>query len=338
MTVKAVKSVKPLGFPWETSDPFLFCAYHEDHYPSGNDQMGPDASLDGRIIGQDFVAKDGWRMYHGDIVPGFPSHPHRGFETVTIVQKGLVDHADSMGAAGRFGNGDVQWMTAGKGVQHSEMFPLLNKDKDNPFLLFQIWLNLPRERKFAEPHFSMLWNEEIPREIVEDENGNETEIKIVTGALGNHNVQAPAPESWAANPENEVAIWTIRMAPRARWEIPSASKEVNRTLFFFKGLDIKIDGETINADHSISLHPDHKALIESGEEESHFLFLQGKPIGEPVVQYGPFVMNTDGEIRAAMADYQKTQFGGWPWPRHDQVHPRERGRFAKHADGKEEVR
>lgn len=107
-----ILKVKPLGFQWETADPFLFCVHHDDRFPRGNDHMGPDASLDGRHIGQDFVIKDGWRMYHGERVPGFPYHPHRGFETITVVRKGMVDHADSMGAAGRYGDGDMQWMTA----------------------------------------------------------------------------------------------------------------------------------------------------------------------------------------------------------------------------------
>ena len=132
--------IKKLGFPWETQDPFLFCAHHADAYPEGNEQMGPATSLEGRVLGEDFKIKDGFRMYHGRTVPGFPSHPHRGFETITIAKEGLVDHSDSLGAAGRFGNGDVQWMTAGKGVQHSEMFPLLQKDQKNPLEIFQIWL------------------------------------------------------------------------------------------------------------------------------------------------------------------------------------------------------
>ena len=109
--MSAVKNIFPLGFPWKTQDPFLFCVYHADAYPKGNEQMGPAASLEGRNLGQDFTLKDGWRMYHGRTVPGFPAHPHRGFETVTIVRKGIVDHSDSMGAAARFGHGDVQWLT-----------------------------------------------------------------------------------------------------------------------------------------------------------------------------------------------------------------------------------
>jgi redox-sensitive bicupin YhaK (pirin superfamily) len=125
MTDSIIK-IRNLGFQWETLDPFIFCVHHKDDYPVGNSDMGPQASLDGRNLGQDFQVKDGWRMYHGLKVPGFPVHPHRGFETVTIVREGWVDHSDSLGGAGRYGEGDVQWMTAGSGIQHSEMFPLIH--------------------------------------------------------------------------------------------------------------------------------------------------------------------------------------------------------------------
>ena len=95
MNENVVKKVAPLGFPWQTPDPFLFCVHHDDAYPAGNAELGPAASLAGRNIGSDFAGKDGWRMYHGDVVPGFPQHPHRGFETVTVVRRGLLDHSDS---------------------------------------------------------------------------------------------------------------------------------------------------------------------------------------------------------------------------------------------------
>jgi redox-sensitive bicupin YhaK (pirin superfamily) len=107
-----VLEVVPLGFPWVTADPFLFCVHHADAYPAGNEHLGPAAALEGRDLGQDFTVKDGWRMYHGTVVPGFPQHPHRGFETVTIARRGLIDHSDSLGAAARFGRGDVQCRTA----------------------------------------------------------------------------------------------------------------------------------------------------------------------------------------------------------------------------------
>ena len=148
--------VRPLGFPWETADPFLFCVHHDDAYPRANARLGPDAPLAGRELGQDFSRKDGWSMYHGMVVPGFPAHPHRGFETVTIVRKGLIDHSDSLGAAARYGGGDVQWLTAGSGVVHAEMFPLLDRAAPNPLELFQIWLNLAAADKMVDPHFTML--------------------------------------------------------------------------------------------------------------------------------------------------------------------------------------
>ncbi|MTI20803.1 pirin family protein [Fulvivirga sp. RKSG066] len=335
MAKSAIKSIKALGFPWETSDPFLFCVHHEDFYPKGNEQLGPDASLAGRNLGNDFVVKDGFRMYHGQTVPGFPAHPHRGFETVTIARKGLIDHSDSLGAAGRFGNGDVQWMTAGKGVQHSEMFPLLKKEEENPFELFQIWLNLPKKNKMAAPHFAMLWHEDIPIHKHVDENGQTTEVKIMAGSIGEHTAPAPAPNSWAADPQNEVAIWTIAIEPNANYTLPTASEEANRTIYFFKGDTIDVNGESVKNYHAVALAAEKEVKIENGNQPAEILLLQGKSINEPVVQYGPFVMNTQQEIQEAIHEFQQTQFGGWPWPSIDHVHDKNKNRFARFADGKE---
>ena len=167
--MSVVKGVKELGFPFQTLDPFLFAVYHLDEYPAGNAKMGLDPSqLRGRNIGSDFsgvMGQNRWSMYHGEATPGFPKHPHRGFETVTICRQGRVDHTDSLGCKGRFGDGDVQWMTAGEGISHCEMFPLLDSVNVNTFELFQIWLNLPRKNKMEKPHFTMLWNEKIPKAI-----------------------------------------------------------------------------------------------------------------------------------------------------------------------------
>ena len=335
---KPILAIKPLGFPWETQDPFLFCVHHMDAYPKGNSDLGPDASLSGRNIGQDFVMKDGWRMYHGSKVPGFPSHPHRGFETVTVVQNGLIDHSDSLGAAARFGNGDVQWMTAGKGIQHAEMFPLLKQDSDNPLELFQIWLNLPRAGKFVDPYFLMLWSENIPLLEIADENNNKATIKVIAGNLGNKTAAPPPPDSWAATDYHDVAIWVITLDPDVKWSLPASSQGTNRSLYFFEGEGLQIGGETIPSYKGIELDATQDVLLENGSNQSRLLMLQGKPMNEPVVQHGPFVMNTEAEIRQTMIDYQSTQFGGWPWSSHEHVHPKERGRFAKYVDGKEEFR
>ena len=337
--VSPIKSIKPLGYQWETADPFLFCVHHEDQFPEGNDQMGPSKDhFQGRHMGDDFIVKDGFRMYHGKTVPGFPGHPHRGFETITVVRKGLVDHADSMGAAGRYGDGDVQWMTAGGGVQHSEMFPLLHADKPNPMELFQIWLNLPARNKMVKPHFKMLWREEIPVLKANDRFGNLTQVEIIAGKIGELSGQTPPPDSWAADPSHEVAVWNILMEANAQWTIPAASAGINRTLYFYEGTQLLINGNAINAYHAVEVKSDVALNLQAGNEAVSILVLQGKPIGETVIQYGPFVMNSKAEIQQAFEDYHSTQFGGWPWPKYDQVHDRNKKRFARHADGKEEVK
>ena len=332
-----VLEIRPLGFPWETADPFLFCVHHDDAYPAGNERFGPAVSLAGRSIGQDFAGKDGFRMYHGEVVPGFPQHPHRGFETVTIVRSGLIDHADSLGAAARFGGGDAQWLTAGEGIVHSEMFPLLDRANPNPVELFQIWLNLPAEDKMAPPHFSMLWNETIPRVVVTDEAGRTAEITVVAGHIADTRAPAPPPKSWAARSDTDVAIWCVKLAPGARWTLPAAEHpETVRTLYFFRGPSLGITGETIRSHAAVRVRCSDDVALEAGDGECEILVLQGRPIGEPVVQHGPFVMNTRAEIQRAMSDYQRTRFGGWPWPSDDPVHGRDAGRFARHADGRVE--
>ena len=255
-------------------------------------------------------------------------HPHRGFETVTIVNKGFCDHSDSLGAAGRFGMGDVQWMTAGRGVQHCEMFPLLHTDKENPLELFQIWLNLPKKSKFVEPHFAMLWHEDIP--IIKTENST---VKVIAGNYKNTIALKPAPDSWAVDLENEVAIWNIHVDANSTYTLPKATTQVNRTLYFYEGDTIEIDGATIKPNHGILIEPSDDVKITIGDKSAHLLLLQGNPIEEPVAKYGPFVMNTDEEIQKAMQEYQLTQFGGWPWPHTDHVHPKDKGRFAKYPDG-----
>lgn len=329
-----VLAVAPLGFPWQTLDPFLFCVHHDDAYPAGNAAMGVDAgALVGRNLGSDFALKDGWRMYHGQEVPGFPRHPHRGFETVTLARRGFIDHSDSMGATARFGHGDAQWMTAGKGVVHSEMFPLVRRDAGNPTELFQIWLNLPAHDKMVEPHFTMLWSETIPRRTFTDAAGARTEVVVVAGSLDGARAPAPPPDSWASKPGAHLNIWTIRMAPGARWTLPPTAPRVHRVLYPFRGASLTIGGRAVEPPKAVQLRPDAPAELVNGPEETELLMLQGMPIGEPVARHGPFVMNTRQELEQAYADYRATRFGGWPWDRDDPVHPREEGRFAIHAGG-----
>jgi len=402
-----------LNSQWETEDPFLFCAHHLDNYPQGNKNLGPVGPLNKRKLGQDFDPKNDWRMYHGLVVPGFPEHPHRGFETVTIVAEGIVDHFDSNGASGRYSSGDVQWLTAGKGIQHCEMFPLLKTDEPNPLHLFQIWLNLPKKSKFVKPHYKMLWNEDIPIASSEDkaksstsenltdnivstegsttditgdisatsstdgvensstnslEDGVENsstdsligstigsvtgntvknpafisvdstvggyEVRVIAGEFEGVKALKPAPESWAADPANHVDILLVSMAPNARFKLPCQSKTLNRNLYFYEGSSLAINGEEVLSNHRAKLSQ-VDLQIENNGDHAKFIILQGEPIGEPVVQYGPFVMNTQQEIQEAFEDYRVNQFGGWPWDKSDPVHPAEVGRVVFYPDGKE---
>lgn len=336
----AIKKIERMGFPWQTQDPFLFCVHHRDEFPAGNEFMGVHQQEKvGRNIGSDFTIKDGWRMYHGSEIPGFPYHPHRGFETITINKEGFVDHTDSLGAAGRFGKGDVQWMTAGKGLQHSEMFPLRYQDRPNTMEIFQIWLNLPAKDKLVEPHFKMLWSEDVP--VVEqiDGSGKKVIIDIIAGKIGDVVAVDPTPNSWAADKANKVAVLTVKMEPGATWTLDAVDGDINRSLYFYKGSSLDVNGEVSLKEYQlVELDASQEITLRNGNEEASLLILQGKPINEPVAQYGPFVMNTQQEIQEAFAEFRQTQFGGWPWPETEQVHPREKGRFALYADGTEEVR
>ncbi len=338
MTANPILNTLPLGPHWPTLDPFLFCVYHDDAYPAANADMSPKASLGGRNIGQDFGRKDGWSMYHGSSVPGFPAHPHRGFETVTIVRKGLIDHSDSLGATARFGRGDVQWLTAGKGIVHAEMFPLLNTNDANPLELFQIWLNLPAASKMADPHFTMLWADDIPNKTFKDAQGLETFVSVIAGQLADVNLPlSPPPNSWASQAQADVAIWTLRMQPGARFTLPPAQPGTRRNLYFFKGQSITVGGQSVRSHSALELRGDAVVDIINGDQEAEFLLLQGKPIAEPVAQYGPFVMNTQAEIVQTMQDYQRTQFGGWPFADHAPTHGRDPARVATHPGGRVEA-
>lgn len=297
--------------------------------------------------GSDFDPHAPYRMYHGDKVPGFPQHPHRGFETVTATMTGLIDHADSVGNAGRYGEGDVQWMTAGGGVVHGEMFPLVHSDKPNTLRLFQLWLNLPKKSKMVKPSFAMFWSDDVP--IWKSEDGK-CSVAVWAGdyflGKGDDLQNKPPPDSWAANPENDVAILHITIQPGAsKMTIPKANKSgVNRTMYLIKGHTngVKIDGKIVSEKVYMEMDPTKDISIElsssslesSVASNTEFLLLQGKPINEPVAQHGPFVMNTRAEIQEAFMDYSRTQFGGWPWPRDDMIFPQDKGRFAL-IDGKE---
>jgi redox-sensitive bicupin YhaK (pirin superfamily) len=183
----------------------------------------------------------------------------------------------------------------------------------------------------------MLWNEEIPRRTVKDEAGRETELAIVAGSFADAKAPPPPPRSWASRSDTDVAIWTIKLAPHARFTLPAATGEkTRRTLYFFAGASLAIAGKKLDSHAGVEVRADAEIEIVSGDTESELLMLQGRPIAERVVQYGPFVMNSEDQIRQAMMDYRRTEFGGWPFGTECPTHPRDAGRFAKHADGRVE--
>lgn len=329
----------PLASPWIVQDPFLLCGYLNNKYPAADGKLGvKPAELSGRNIGGDFSKKDGWSMYHGEHIPGFPYHPHRGFETISINKAGVIDHFDSLKGTGRFMGGDVQWMTAGKGIQHSEMFPLLKDDQPNPLEMFQIWINLPKASKLVEPHFKMLWKEDIPVVILKDENGKEVKVDVIAGKFGDKKALSPTPNSWAANSENSVSILTISMDPGAQLTLPKIPDGVSRNVYFYSGTDMKVGDQTVKVMSGIRAKNGDEIILKNGQEKASLLVLEARPIKEPVAQYGPFVMNTEAEIQEAFNDYQKTQFGGWPWEGREKAYEKEQGRFALYSDGTKETK
>ena len=359
--------------PMKTLDPFLFCVYHKDFYPPGDEEMGV---RDERGDGSHFHPSVPYRFYHGHRIPGFPRHPHRGFETITATIDGIIDHADSVGNAGRYGGGDLQWMTAGSGIQHAEMFPLVNDDEANPSRFFQIWLNLPSWKKMSAPDFVMHWKDDVKKIRSE---GNEYEIIAWVGQFGDaaaaadddassknstgNSANTPTPKnSWASDEANDVGVFYVEIYAENGSEelrIPRAKigSEANRYLYFIEGEEMVINGREkvrkktgaeLDASQSFTVkctkigstgnRNSHSDSSSNGQEGKNkccaFLILSGRPISEPVASQGPMVMNTNAELRQAFRDFDRTQFGGWPWKSNDVVFPREKPRFMR-VNGRE---
>ncbi len=244
--------------------------------------------------------------------------------------RGIVDHTDSLGNAGRYGHGDVQWMTAGSGIVHGEMFPLVHQDAPNHLRLFQIWLNLPSRAKMTDPAFVMHWAPDVQTARAGD---GDVDVVVWAGSLFGAKGQPPPPDSWAADPANDVGIYFLTAKPGASVSLPPAEggAATNRSMYFFEGDGVVVGGRSLSSKSAIELDASQAceiAVPSSASTDALLLVLQGAPIGEPVQQHGPFVMNTRAEIQQAFEDYQKTRFGGWPWPEDAMTFPKDKGRFA----------
>lgn len=351
MTIpKPLGRVISLGRPWNGVGPFIFASRHVDKYPAGAADLSvaDKTLLRGRQLGSDMRNPSGWSMYHSDNVPGFPAHPHRGFETISIVRSGFVDHADSTGAGARYGPGDVQWVTAGAGVSHSEMFPLIYSDKPNPLDMYQIWLNLPAARKSVPPEFVMMWDEKVPVVTKESARGT-AKVTVVAGQFDSVRPLPPPTGSWAADPDSDIAVWLVDLEPNATVKIPAQNSPDTKRMFYVHGRDtmagspkhtgsvrVNIGGAWVGDADGFEQDVQGRITLTNGNAPAHVLILQGKEIGEPVVQHGPFVMNTEEEIQQAFADYQRTQFGGWKWDTHGPVYGKDEPRFAVLSGGTKE--
>ena len=324
----------PASGPWPTIDPFLFCVHHNDTYPSATKSFSPNASLTGRTLGNDFSNKDGWNMYHGETIPGFPKHPHRGFETLTIVEKGIIDHSDSLGARARYGDGDAQWLTAGDGINHSEMFPLFDQKNQNKIDFFQIWINLPSYNKRSQPNFEIFWNDDIPKISVMDDKGIEAVVELICGKYNDNIAPQPPPNSWAQDKKNQMGVWIIRLKEDGEFKLPRSIAGVNRSIYIPKDNKVILNNRNSFSNCMIELNPEKDCILSNESKDAKILLLQGKPINEPVYQYGPFVMNTRAEIKEAFDDYNNTGFGGWSWKNSDPIHGKYQGKFAKLINGK----
>ncbi|NBP27578.1 MAG: pirin family protein [Betaproteobacteria bacterium] len=231
---------------------------------------------------------------------GVGQHPHRGFETVTIVYHGEVSHRDSTGQGGTIGPGDVQWMTAGAGILHEEFHSEAFTRAGGMLQMIQLWVNLPARHKMTAPRYQAILNSEIP--AVALANGAGT-VRVIAGQY--ENTQGPAQTFTPMN------VWDLRLTASSSATAPIRAGW-NTALIVLKG-QIKVNHERTVQDGAMVVLSAHGSdcFIESISDAS-VLLLSGEPIDEPVVGYGPFVMNTRGEIEQAIHDFNSGKFGEMP--------------------------
>ena len=224
-----------------------------------------------------------------DYLAGFPSHPHRGFETVTYMLDGRMQHKDSGGNTGDLGPGDVQWMTAARGLVHSEM----PQQSEGRMRGFQLWLNLPAKEKMKPAAYRDIPAAEIPVVSLE----KNVKVKIISGRLGD---TVGAIHGLSTDPY----YFDVFLPPKTAFEAPIPAGH-NAFVYAYEG-DARVGAERARLpNRSAALLSDgERVRLEAGDEGARVLLLAGRPIGEPVVQYGPFVMNTRAEIEQAIDDYQ----------------------------------
>jgi redox-sensitive bicupin YhaK (pirin superfamily) len=228
---------------------------------------------------------------------GVGEHPHRGFETVTIVYAGEVEHRDSTGAGGTIGPGDVQWMTAASGILHEEYHSPAFAAKGGEFEMVQLWVNLPARHKSAKPGYQTLLDRDIPSVDLTNGAGK---VRVIAGSYDG--------QRGPARTFTPIDIWDVRLdaGHGASFTLPEGRTVA---LVVLSGT-VEVNGEEIAREaQMVLLARDGGAFTVEANGDAKLLILSGEPIDEPVVAQGPFVMNTAGEIKQAMLDYQSGRFG-----------------------------
>src|SRR5215510_13995379 len=228
---------------------------------------------------------------------GVGEHPHRGFETVTIMFSGEVEHRDSGGNSGKIGPGDVQWMTAGSGVVHEEMHSAEYTRSGGPFEAVQLWVNLPAKYKMTKPRYQTLLARDIPNIELPDEAGS---LRVIAGSYGS--TRGPAQTF------TPVDLWELHLKAQ-KGTLLELPKGHTTALFVLKG-NIRINGSaSARATEFVPFAREGQAIRVDADTDASVLVLSGEPIDEPVVGYGPFVMNTPAEIHRAIEDYRSGRMG-----------------------------
>ena len=226
-----------------------------------------------------------------DYIAGFPSHPHRGFETVTYMIEGHMLHEDHLGNRGDLRNGGVQWMTAGRGIIHSEM----PQQEEGVMRGFQLWLNLPAAEKMTEAGYRDIQPEEIPEIVFEG-----GKVKLIAG---NMEIEGQLHEGSLADRSTQPIYADIHLESGASVTLPVPEGH-NAMLYLYEGTASLVDNALQRSAANILGDNGDRIALTAGESGARLLLIAGKPLGEPVVQYGPFVMNTQEEIEQTLRDYR----------------------------------
>lgn len=228
---------------------------------------------------------------------GVGEHPHRGFETVTIVYQGEVAHRDSMGHADVVGPGEVQWMTAGSGILHDEFHSEAFSKQGGYMEMVQLWVNLPTEHKMTPPHYQAIRQSDIPQVILPAAAGS---VRVIAGEYAAH--------SGPARTYTPIQVWDICLVKHGEMSL-NLSAQWHTVLVVLHG-QLQVDGHTtIGSAQWVALDSTASSVVIRADEAATVLFLSGQPIDEAISGYGPFVMNTDAEIQQALHDYRSGQFG-----------------------------